>query len=72
MAPAAELTQRHVLSAHGKEDTTTPIVHGQQNERFCQALGLRNSYHEHDEGHNDLKKPLVHVLRHFAEVAAAY
>lgn len=71
VASAAELAQRHVLSAHGQDDMITPVVHGQQNGQICEALGLRNSYHEHDEGHNDLQKPLVHVLRHFAAVAAA-
>ena len=69
VAAADALAQRHVLSAHGRADMITPVVHGQQNADFCRALGVANTYHEHDEGHNDLRQPLAHVLQHFAAIA---
>lgn len=65
VAPTAALAERHVLSAHGVEDMITPVQIGRQNGAFCQTLGLPNTYHEHDEGHNDLQQPLAHVLKHF-------
>ena len=70
VAPRAVLAERHVLSAHGLQDMITPVQIGRQNGEFCQTLGLPNTYHEHDEGHNDLQQPLTHVVRHFEAISS--
>ena len=60
------LSARHILITHGQDDHISPIVHGRQNKKYCQELGMPHTYHEHDEGHNDLRKPLGHAFTHLA------
>ena len=67
LAPAAERAERRVFFAHGQRDMITPVSHGRQNVKYCQELGLtQHTYHEHEEGHNDLRIPIVHATRHLA------
>ena len=64
VAPTTALAKRSVFCAHGRRDMITPVGHGRQNVKYCEQLGIPHTYHEHDEGHNDMNLPLAQAIKY--------
>ena len=62
LAPLENLRQRPLFVAHGRGDTTLPILHARATRATLATLGVNQTYLEYDAGHEIIPAMLEDLL----------